>query len=111
MDRARLGRLDRDALIDQILRIEERMAQLEAEVAALQSAVSPPSPGRSLLTERQHEIAVLVGRGLLNAEIAARLGLTPGTVANYVAQIMKRLGVRGRVEVAIWAVKQGLADS
>jgi DNA-binding NarL/FixJ family response regulator len=108
MDRTRLERLDRDTLIDRILRIEERVVQLEAEVAALRSAVPSPSAGRSLLTGRQQEIAALIARGLSNTEIAARLVLTPGTVANHVAQIMKRLGARGRAEVAVWAFKQGL---
>jgi DNA-binding NarL/FixJ family response regulator len=108
MDRTRLGRLDRDALVNRILRIEERMAQLEAEVAALRSAERRPTAQRTVLTGRQQEIAALIAQGLSNTEIAARLVLTPGTVANHVAQIMKRLGARGRAEVAVWAFKQGL---
>jgi DNA-binding NarL/FixJ family response regulator len=108
MDRTRLGRLDRDTLIDRILRLEERVVRLETEVAALKPAVPSPSAGRSLLTARQQEIAVLIVRGLSNTEIAARLMLTPGSVANHVAHIMLRLGVRSRTDVAVWAVKQGL---
>jgi len=57
------------------------------------------------LTRRQQELALLVAQGLSNAEIADALTLTPGTVANHVAGILKRLNVRNRAQVAIWATK------
>ena len=60
------------------------------------------------LTPRQREIAALVAEGLTNDEIAERLGLVRGTVANLVVKVMRKLGLRNRVQLAVWAVKQGL---
>ncbi|HEV7663608.1 MAG TPA: LuxR C-terminal-related transcriptional regulator, partial [Chloroflexota bacterium] len=56
-----------------------------------------------LITPRQKEIASLVADGLTNAEIAARLVVAQGTVANHVAEILQRLGFRSRTQIAIWA--------
>lgn len=62
----------------------------------------------SHLTPREREVAALVAEGLTNQEIATRLVLTSGTVANHVSSIQKRLGARNRVQVAVWAVERGL---
>ncbi len=60
---------------------------------------APPSPVESL-TRRQREILSLVGAGLSNRSIAARTGLTEGTVKLHVSNILKRLGARNRTEAA-----------
>ncbi|GAC1320000.1 MAG: hypothetical protein NVSMB2_15690 [Chloroflexota bacterium] len=60
------------------------------------------------LTARQREIAGLIARGLTNAEIAERLVLTQGTVANHVASILQRLQFGSRTQVVAWAVEHGL---
>ena len=52
------------------------------------------------LTRRQREILSLVGAGLSNRDIAARTGLTEGTVKLHVSNILKRLGARNRTEAA-----------
>jgi DNA-binding CsgD family transcriptional regulator len=52
------------------------------------------------LTPRQREVAKLVASGLTNMEIAERLVLTPGTVANHVESILRRLDFRSRTQVA-----------
>jgi DNA-binding NarL/FixJ family response regulator len=52
------------------------------------------------LTPRQREVARLVAGGLTNMEIAERLVLTPGTVANHLEGILRRLGFRSRAQVA-----------
>jgi DNA-binding CsgD family transcriptional regulator len=57
------------------------------------------------LTARQREIALLVARGLSNAEIARELVLTPGTVANHIAQMLQRLDFASRTQIAVWAVR------
>jgi DNA-binding NarL/FixJ family response regulator len=108
MDRARLERLNRITLIDLNIRLQERIALLEAQVAGPRPAGRLPDDQPVLLTERQREVVVLIAQGLSNAEIAAQLTLTPGTVGNHIAQITKKLGARGRVAVAAWAFKQGL---
>jgi DNA-binding CsgD family transcriptional regulator len=58
--------------------------------------------GRSAwLTPREQDVAALLGRGLSNQQIAERLVLTPGTVANHVGSILSKLGARSRLEVAV----------
>lgn len=59
------------------------------------------------LTPRQREVARLVASGLTNQEIAERLVLTSGTVANHVESILRRLGFRSRAQVAALLGEQG----
>lgn len=53
------------------------------------------------LTPRQREIAGLIGDGLSNAEVAARLYLSQATVKSHLTVILKRLGLRDRTQLAI----------
>jgi DNA-binding NarL/FixJ family response regulator len=66
---------------------------------------------RRTLTPREAEVAVLIAEGLTNVEIGQRLALVTGTVANHIANAMKRLGARNRAQLAVWAVEQGLYRS
>lgn len=67
------------------------------------------SPG--LLTERQRELARLLAGGKTNRQIAAELGLSQGTVANYVRRLLRGLGLSSRGQVAVWAVEHGLTGT
>jgi Response regulator containing a CheY-like receiver domain and an HTH DNA-binding domain len=67
-----------------------------------------PSPNLSIpLTEREEELLVLLARGRTNAEIAADLFIGLTTVKSHIASIMAKLGVRNRVEIALWAHQSG----
>ncbi|MFG3509983.1 response regulator [Streptomyces sp. NPDC047821] len=72
-----------------------------------------PEPGRSRpldpLTPREREVARLVAQGMTNAEIAAELVVTPGTVKTHLANVQAKLEVRNRVGIASWAWQSGLA--
>lgn len=55
------------------------------------------------LSRRQHEVMALVSRGVRNAEIADRLGLSEKTVKNHLNRIFRTLGARSRIEaVLLW---------
>jgi DNA-binding NarL/FixJ family response regulator len=60
------------------------------------------------LSPREREVVALIVEGLTNAEIAERLVIERGTVANHVEHIRRALRLKNRVQVAVWAVRQGL---
>ncbi|MGD9695227.1 MAG: response regulator [Thermoleophilia bacterium] len=60
------------------------------------------------LTEREHEVAVALGRGRSNAEIARELYMSVPTVKAHVSHAMAKLGVNNRVQVALLVHDAGL---
>jgi DNA-binding NarL/FixJ family response regulator len=61
------------------------------------------------LTERERDVALAVGRGLSNAQIAAELYLSVPTVKAHVSRLFDQLGVTNRVEIALCVHDAGLA--
>ena len=68
---------------------------------------SPPEP----LTDREEEVLRAVARGRTNAEISAELHISLSTTKTHIASLMDKLGVRNRVEMAIWAHESGRMKS
>ncbi|GAA1366392.1 response regulator [Streptomyces beijiangensis] len=64
----------------------------------------------SQLAEREREVAVAVGRGQSNAEIAAALYLSLPTVKTHVSRILSRLGLNNRVQIALLVHDAGILD-
>ena len=62
------------------------------------------------LNAREKEVAIAIGRGMTNAEIAARHYLSLATVKGVVTQIFDKLGLTNRVQVAIKVHDAGWAD-
>jgi two-component system, NarL family, response regulator len=60
------------------------------------------------LTDRESEIVRYVATGLRNAEVAQRLAITEGTVKTHLNNIFQKLGVRDRVELTHYALREGL---
>ena len=81
--------------------------RLIAEIAGRLNEPRPAAELRSL-TEREHEVLLLVGNGLSNDEIAARLVLSPATAKTHVSRIMTKLGVRDRAQLVVLAYEAGL---
>ncbi len=91
--------MHRAALVERIAGEAERLGWRQAadEVARI--------------TRRQQEIAIMIAQGLTNAQIAERAVLTSGTVANHIENILRRLDLSSRTQIAVWAVERGLYRS
>lgn len=77
-------------------------------VRAVLTRQSGPAVLGQPLSERQSEIARLVGRGMPNREVAEQLSLTESTVKAHLYQAFKKLGVRSRTELALLARDVGV---
>jgi DNA-binding CsgD family transcriptional regulator len=114
------GAEDVDALLVAFRELHRLGAWAVAEVVARRLRERgvrslPRRPRRSTLdnpaqlTERQADVLGLLADGLRNAEIAARLHISPKTVDHHVSAILTKLGVGSRREAARWA-RPGGAD-
>ena len=65
-----------------------------------------PSSQLSSLTNREYEILSLIAKGMSNKVIARELDISDGTVKVHVKHLLKKLGLRSRVEAAVWMVNQ-----
>jgi DNA-binding NarL/FixJ family response regulator len=60
------------------------------------------------MTTRELDVLTLLGEGLSNADIAARLFLSTGTVKDHISAILAKLGTANRVQAAVFAHQAGL---
>jgi DNA-binding CsgD family transcriptional regulator/tetratricopeptide (TPR) repeat protein len=63
--------------------------------------------GPDALTPREREVVGLLATGLTNSQLADRLYISPRTAAVHVSNILAKLGMSSRTEVAAWAVREG----
>ncbi len=62
----------------------------------------------AVLTDREREVLALVGKGLSNGEIAARLYMSPATAKTHVVRAMSKLHARDRAQLVVLAYETGL---
>jgi DNA-binding NarL/FixJ family response regulator len=73
-----------------------------------------PAPGAAAagetgrLSERELDVVRLVAQGMSNAEIAAKLYLSEATIKSHIARVLAKLGLRDRVQVAVFAYEKGI---
>lgn len=76
-----------------------------------QFRVQTPAPSSYLsLTEKEREVFAAVTRGLSNTEIAGQVFLSESTVKTHVGAILRKLGLRDRVQIVVFAHEHGLAQ-
>ncbi|HEY1340730.1 MAG TPA: response regulator transcription factor [Bryobacteraceae bacterium] len=71
--------------------------------------VSSPVVVRASLTFREKQLVGLVSEGKANKEIAFELHLAEGTIKEYLNRVYKKLQLRNRTELAVWALRQQAA--
>jgi len=89
--------------------------QLAPEIAGklvgnlrVESQPKAPRPSELGLTKRELEVLKLIARGATNREIAEQLFVSQGTVKNHVSSILNRLGLRDRMQAALFAIENNL---
>jgi|SRR5690554_3517896 len=103
--------MEPEELLTQIERaLQGKMVMSEAVTQALATAIRRPQQSHQAklenLTGRELEILKLIAKGLSNKLIARELDISDGTVKVHVKHLLKKLGLRSRVEAAVWMINQ-----
>lgn len=101
--------MEPEQLLTQIEKaLEGKMVMSEAVTQALARSIRQPVPDAAVqlesLTKRELDIARLIAKGLSNKLIARELDISDGTVKVHVKHLLKKLGLRSRVEAAVWMI-------
>ncbi|KYG27060.1 response regulator [Alkalihalobacillus trypoxylicola] len=91
------------------LALDEQVAAKVVPTLLSQEQKALPKPDN--LSERELSIIRLIGNGKNNQEISEELYLSTGTVKNHISQILMKLHLRDRTQIAIFALKHQLTSS
>ncbi|HRQ38710.1 MAG TPA: response regulator transcription factor [Chloroflexota bacterium] len=102
-------------LMEAIRHVHEGRASLHPDIAlkVIQELNKPPTDlplTTDPLTEREVEVLKLVARGLTNQDIADQLVISERTVRTHLSNILGKLHLANRTQVALYALRQGLAS-
>lgn len=115
LDAGAIGYLIKDAMQGDLVRAIRSVAEGEPFLAPaaqrqLMELLRKPHPARDTLTSRENDVLRLVAEGMSNKQIARRLNLTEGTIKGYVSQILAKLNLDDRTQIALYAVRHGLTN-
>jgi NarL family two-component system response regulator LiaR len=102
-----------DALVEAIRAVHHNQARLHPEIMRKlmdQVSLQTQAQDETGLTDRQLEVVRLVAQGKNNQEIARILVISEKTTKTHVSNILARLGLNDRTQLAIYAHKHGLAE-
>jgi predicted ATPase/DNA-binding CsgD family transcriptional regulator len=86
----------------------EEAAAVAQRLASATAVGEARTPAQGLLSPREREVVTLIARGLTNRQIADALIIGERTVHTHVANIMAKLELSSRTQIATWGVEQGL---
>ncbi|MCW5574883.1 MAG: response regulator transcription factor [Burkholderiales bacterium] len=109
------GYLNKSADTDQLLEAVRKAANggvfvttAQAEALAASLGTRSDQQPHEFLSDREYQVLRLIATGRSIAQIATQLSLSPNTVSTYRARICEKTGTRNDVEIALYAVRQGL---
>ncbi|HEY7872546.1 MAG TPA: response regulator transcription factor, partial [Rudaea sp.] len=110
LDAGAIGYLLKDALQHDLVAAIRSVAAGETFLAPaaqrqLMELLRKPQAARDALTARETDVLKLIAEGLSNKQIGKRLNLTEGTVKGYVSQILAKLRLEDRTQIALYAVR------
>ena len=107
-----LKRAAADQLVSAIRTVHAGGAYVDPAVASvmMEELRTPSRTGLDRLSEREGEVLVLIAQGRTNREVAEALSVSPKTVDFHRANLMQKLGLKGRADLVRFAVRHGLVE-
>jgi len=98
-------------LVQTIQKVHAGEVFIQPEIASrtLRELVRPKTASLEPLSEREHEVLILIAQGLSNRDIAEKLVLSEGTIKNHVSNILSKLQAENRTHAVDIARRYGLA--
>lgn len=114
LDAGAVGYLLKDAepavVVEGVRAVSRGESPLHPRAARQLLGMRQPSRGKDTLTPRELEVLALVRAGLVNKQIARRLGISDRTVKSHLSSVFAAIGVQDRTQAAVWAERHGVGD-